>query len=57
MGCVVEADDVTAVGVLGVIDRTDGGFATIIGDSRFVRESTVLGDADGDGTAGGKYGL
>lgn len=27
------------------------------GDSRFVRESMVRGDADGDGTAGGRYGL
>jgi len=47
---------VNDVTVLGVSERT--GFETIIGEfSRFVRESIVRGDAAGDGTAGGKYGL
>lgn len=39
----------------GVSGRRD--FAPTSGDSRFVLESTVRGDAEGDCTTGGKYGL
>lgn len=41
--------------VVGVIGRMP--FELTIGDSRLDRESTVRGDADGEGTAGGMYGL
>lgn len=59
-GCNAATDDggcgipllFTVVGVSGRID-----LVPINGDSRFVRESPVRGEADGDDTAGGKYGL
>lgn len=41
--------------VVGVIGRMP--FELAIGDSRLDRESSVRGDADGDGIAGGIYGL
>lgn len=48
-------DGIPLLGAFGVIGRT--GLLTFInGDSLLVLESTVRGEADGDGTAG-MYGL
>jgi hypothetical protein len=55
-GSCVDAKLFRLFAALGVIGRTDFDDITS-GDSRFDRESTVRGDAAGDGTAGGKYGL